>query len=284
MNPVTPAGLGTRKHLDDPFWGPVEVLDLRPELTTLGAERAIRMAVTALRDSGAVRDGGPVAPTHDVRRVGNVLAVMSADCGGVKLSDLLDALQVGALALSESAVFDLAAAVVRAVAWLHERPGGRAHGALTPAHIVLGKDGGVMLTDAVYAEALRGLEWNRDTCWRELGLALPPSASLPRFDQRADVVQLGTVVLAVLLRRRLTVEDYPAGLHDLVMAATSGPPGVAAAPIRAWLQEALHLHPRSTFGSGIEAARAFPSGPAVEAARLSARSRTALRTMLASLA
>ena len=58
-----------------------------------------------------------------------------------------------------------------------------------------------MLTDAVFGPALEGLGRNREQLWREFGLALPASASLPRFDQRSDVTQVGAVVLAIAIRR-----------------------------------------------------------------------------------
>jgi hypothetical protein len=252
-------GLGTRRVVQDVYWGSVEALELIPELSTLGAERQIRTTAARLRETGIAREGGPVARVYDVRRSGDGLVVISTDHDGVRLSDLLDALEAGTLILADAAILDLASAVVRAVAWLHLRPGAPAHGVLSPAHIVLGREGSIVLTDAVFGTVLQGLEWNRDHCWRECKLALPPSATLPRFDQRADVVELGAVVLAVLLRRQLRVDEFPGGMPDLITRATSEF-GRAGSALRGWLQQALHLHPRATFGSAAEAAPAFTAG------------------------
>ena len=118
-------------------------------------------------------------------------------------------------------MLELAGSVVKAVAALHRLPSGLAHGAVTPAHIVLAADGSAVLTDSVFGAALESLEWNREKLWREFHVALPASASLPRFDQRADVTQLGAVVLAIALGRRLRDDEYPRSAADLVIAATS---------------------------------------------------------------
>ncbi len=245
------AGLGTSWLTVDPQWGPVEVLDLMPALSTPASESAIRAAAAAQRQAGIARDGGTVAVVHDVRRGPGTLSVVSAHGGGIRLLELLDALETGRLAFVDQTVLDLAGTIARAVGWLHDRPGAVAHGLIAPAHIMLGRDGDIVLTHAVFAEAVQALEWSRDRWWRQCGLALPPSASAPRFDQRADVVELGAVVLAVLLRRRLAPGEYGA-LPELVMEAAAAyePQGSG---LRAWLQQALHLHPRATFASAVEA-------------------------------
>src|SRR6185436_14123614 len=90
-------------------------------------------------------------------------------------------------ALTDAAMLELAAAVIRALAAVHGLPGGIAHGAVSPSHILITPEGAAVLTDGEFGGALETLEKNREQLWREFGLALPPSASLPRFDQRADV-------------------------------------------------------------------------------------------------
>jgi hypothetical protein len=279
-----PHGLGSRRLVDDPRWGAAEALELIPELSTIAAERAIRTRATSQRESGIARDDGPVAAVHEVRRVGDTLVVVSSVHDGVRLSDLLGALEKGTLTLTDVAILDLATAVVRAMQWLHDRPGSHVHGALSPDQVVLRRDGAIVLTDTVFAEALQYAQWNRDRCWREWGLALPASASAPRFDQRSDVVELGAVVLAVLLRRPLAAGEYPAAIPDLIAtaAATSG---VSALALRGWLQQALHLHPRMTFASAVEAAAGFAAavaGPV--ASRPPAKSRGVIRNLITSLA
>lgn len=270
-----------RGHVvDDVRWGDVEVLELIPELSTPAAERHIRACAASQRDSGLASHDGPLVPVYEVRRINDTLTLISPDRDGVRLADLLDALEAGSVTLGDAAMLDLATGVVRTVEGLHKQPGSHVHGALSPAHIVLGSDGRVALTDSVFATALQGLGWNRHRYWREYSLALPPSASLPRFDQRADVMQLGAVVLSVLLRRRLRTDESPAAMFDLVTAATS-PYGGLAAGLRTWLCEALHLQSRAAFATVADAAPAYAAATETRAAAAQAAPlRTAARAVL----
>lgn len=272
-------GLGTKRLADDSRWGAVEILDLIPGLCTIAAERAIRTRAAALYASGVARSGGPIVPIFDVRRVHSTLSVFSPNPDGVRVLDLLVAMETGTLTLNDEAILDLAAAIVRAVAWLHDHPGAHSHGALSPAHIVLGREGAIALTDAVFATALQTLQWNRDRLWRECGLTLPVSATPPQFDQRADVVELGGVVLAVLLRRPIGASEH-AAIPDLVMEATTRFNSGSA--LRAWLQQALHLHPKLTFAS---AADAWPilAAAVSEEGRPAGRARNVLRHVMSGL-
>jgi hypothetical protein len=158
--------------------------------------------------------------------------------------------------LSDAGVLELTAAVIKAVSVVHQLPGGIAHGAITPAHVVLSRDGVAVLTDGVFGPVVEVLQRNREEVWREFGLALPASASLPRFDQRADVTQLGACVLAILLRRPLKSDEYPRNIAELILAATSETLPHAVA-IRMWLQQAMQLHARAMFSNAVEAQRGF---------------------------
>ena len=130
---------------------------------------------------------------------------------------------------------------VQAVGGMHEKLGALAHGALNPAHVLLQRDGRVILTDAVFGEALQQLDHNREELWRHYSIAMPSAATLPRFDRRTDVAQMGSVILAVLMRRTLLAHEYPRPVADLVMTATAenGPAGPCGPRIRAWLQQTL---------------------------------------------
>jgi hypothetical protein len=70
------------------------------------------------------------------------------------------------------------------------------------------------------------------------------------------VSQLGAVVLAIALKTSLKSDAYPREIPDLVLLATPDSAHHGSA-LRMWLQQALHLHPRSTFGSAVEAQAAF---------------------------
>ena len=253
-------GFGVRRFDQDPQSGRVEVLDVSPELATPASEQAIRTRAARFTDGKAPM----LATIHRIARVGNTLSVTSAAPAGVTLADVLAALEFGTVSLSDQGILELAAATIRAVAAMHELPGAPAHGALSPAHVLFRRDGGVLLTGALFVDAVQSLQRNREELWREFGLALPPSASLPRFDQRADVTQLGALVLAILMRRTLTADEYPRGVADLVSTATKNVAGSAscASGLGMWLQQALQLHPKATLGSAVDAARAFADSTA----------------------
>jgi hypothetical protein len=248
-------GFGTRRIEQDPQAGRVEVLQLTAALSRPAAEQGIRARAARFTHGKAPA----LAAVHRIGRGGNSLIVTTAIPEGVTLADLLGALEFGTVSLPDDAVLELAGATIRAVAAVHEMPGGVVHGALTPAHVILSSDGGLLLTGAVFADALQALQINRERLWREFAIALPASAGLPRFDQRTDVTQLGAIVLAILLRRTLGAGDYPRGLFDLVNIAASGAAGSAAraSSLRMWLQQALQLHAKATFGSAVDASRAF---------------------------
>ena len=246
-------GFGARCVVSDPRLGRVERLDLAPALSTSVSEQAIRARASHLTSV----DESPLGRVLRIERKGDALSVLSAAPDGVPLSDLLAALEFKTITLSGEELLELAASVVTAVATMHERLPALAHGALTPAHIVLQRGGSTILTGAVYGDALQALQRNREHLWREFGVALPASASLPRFDQRGDVTQLGMVVLAITLRRSLRRDEYPRGTGELAMSATVSANPAIDSKLRAWLQDALLLHGRAVFSSAVDAARAF---------------------------
>ena len=246
-------GFGARCVVSDARLGRVERLDLAPALSTSASEQAIRARAAHLSNVAE----SPLGRVLRIERKGDGLSVLSAAPDGVPLSDLLAALEFKTVTLSGEELLELAASVVSAVATMHERLPSLAHGALTPAHLVVQRDGSTILTGAVYGDALQALQRNREHLWREFGVALPAAASLPRFDQRGDVTQLGAVVLAIALRRSLRRDEYPRGTSDLAMSATVSANAAVDSKLRAWLQDALLLHGRVVFASAVEAARAF---------------------------
>ena len=244
-------GFGTRRFERDPEAERVEVLDLSPSLATAAAEQAIRArAARFAADSHAIM----LAPAVRIRRAGASLTITTAVPAGVTLADFLSALEFGTITLPAEAVLTLTGDVICAVAAMHDLTGAPAHGALCPEHVVLRRDGGVLLTGTLLADALQLLQLNREQLWRTFGVALPPSGSLPRFDQRTDVTELGALVLAILLRRPLASAEYPRGIDDLVNATATG---AHASALRNWLRHALLLHAKSMFASAADAARGF---------------------------
>src|SRR5688572_5132251 len=248
-------GYGSRRIEHDSRSGRVEVLDVSPVLATPAGEQAIRSRAARFNDGKAPM----LATIHRIARAGDTLSVTTAAPEGATLEDVLGALEFGTVTISDEGMVELATVTIRAVAAMHDLPCAPTHGALTPAHVLFRREGSVLLTGALFADALQALQHNREQFWREFSVALPPSASLPRFDQRADVAQLGALVLAILLRRALTCEEYPRGIAELVNIATAkvDASAASASALRMWLQHALQLHTKATFGSAVDAARAF---------------------------
>lgn len=248
-------GFGLRRFQEDDNWGRVELLDLAPALSTPAAEQAIRA-----RASRFITGRVPiVVPLYSIAREIDGVSIVSGAPDGATLADLLGALEFGTVTMNDGALLELGALIARAVASMHEDAGTFAHAALTPGHVRLRAAEGVLLTGAVFGDALQSLQRNREQLWREFGVALPPAAGLPRFDHRSDVAQLGALVLAILTRRALTPTEYPRAVEELVHAATERMEvaGTCRTGLRLWLRQALQLQARSPFASAIEAERAY---------------------------
>jgi hypothetical protein len=245
-------GLGKRIIVRDDRLGRVETLIVANALATSECEEAIRARVMRLA-------GLPLAvpvPVHCVERVGDELHVTTACVNGMRLSTMLEELESGRLELPDRGVLQLIARVFRTVADFHRMGGQLAHGALSPAHVVLTEQGTIALTDFVYGSALESLEWSREQLWQTFGLAVPSAASFVRFDQRSDVMQLGALALALLLRRPIRSTEYPRQVTTLVCEAAEHFSDLGS-PLRTWLQELVQLHSRATFASAVEASQAL---------------------------
>jgi hypothetical protein len=246
-------GFGARSIVVDPQLGRLERLDVTEALATPSCEQAIRARAAHLTQ---VLDS-PLGRVVRITRTGTTVSVFSAVPDGVQLSEVLAALEFKTVSLSGEELLELAGSIVAAVATMHQRLPALAHGALTPEHIALQRDGTTILTGAVYGDALQALQRNREHLWRDFGLALPTAASLPRFDQRGDVTQLGAVVLAITQRRSLRRDEYPKETRDLALSVSVTEDAATNGKLRLWLQDALQLHGRVTFANAVEAARAF---------------------------
>ena len=248
-------GFGVRHIEQDAAAVRVEVVDVSATLSTTAAEQSIRARASRLMDAAIPG----LVPIRHISRVDRSLCIVSELPHAVPLGDLLAGLEFGTITLSEEALLELAGATVRAVAALHEAQPGLAHGALSPSHVLIRPDGTALLTGAVFGDALQALKCNREQLWRTFGIAMPPSASLPRFDQRSDLTQLGALVLSMMLRRTMTAGEYPRQVADLVFAATANvaAAGPWGASFRLWIQQALQLHPKALFSTGADAARMF---------------------------
>lgn len=227
-------GFGTRWF--DPKGGRIEVLDVSPVLSTPENEQIIRNRMTEVAGHGLPA----LAPVRRVERNAQTLSVVTATPAGVPLAELLAAAEFGLVDLSDDAAFAVARSLVARVGALHALPGAPMHGALTAAHVIVQRDGTVVLTGWTFANALSSLERSRTQFWNEFGLVMPPSNQV---DQQSDVAQLGFLVLALLLRRVPCGRGVEVSLADLVEGASAGEVAVASTDeaLRAWLSSALHL-------------------------------------------
>jgi len=235
-----------------------EILALAPVLANHPiVEQAIRTRASRYADL----DVRSLATVRRLERSGGSLHVVTEMAAGVRLSHLLAHLESTGALVPEPAIFELASSIINAVASLHAWPGGLAHGAINPAHILLTNNGRVLLTDGVFGGGFEALQRNREALWKEFRLAMPPAASLARFDQQTDVTQMGASILALILHRPLRASEYPRGVSDLVMTATEAASlaGSSASEftLRTWLQAALQIHVKLAFRSAVEAQRAF---------------------------
>ena len=234
-----------------------EVLAVAPVLANHPiVEQAIRTRASRYADL----DMRSFAAVRRLERSGASLNIVTEVPPGVRLSHLLAHLESTNEVVAEPAIFELASSIINAVASLHAWPGGLAHGAINPAHILLTNDGRVILTDGVFGAGLEALQRNREALWKEFRLAMPPAASLARFDQQTDVTQMGACILALILRRPLRGTEYPRGVSDLVMSASEAASlsgSAAGLTLRTWLQAALQIHARLAFRSAVDAQRTF---------------------------
>jgi hypothetical protein len=250
-------GLGVRRIETDGRTN-TEVLEFA---AALASQPVVEQAVRGRASRYADLDIRLFAPVKRIERQGSSVRIVSEVPGGVRLSHLLARLESTGEVVPQSAMLELSSLVINAVASLHSLPGGLAHGAISPGHILLTNDGRIMLTDCVFGAGIEVLQRNRELLWKDFGLAMPPVASLPRFDQQADVTQMGALILAIVLHRPLRPSEYPRGLSDLLTMAMESwsPPDAAGSTsaLRMWLQQALQIHPRLAFRSAVDAQRAF---------------------------
>jgi hypothetical protein len=248
-------GLGDRLHAIDADGCQLEVLRIRPEyLNAPGCEPALHERVARL---SGLRDAG----IAHVRRVGRgqTLEIVSERIEGRRLSELLAEVSAGRHDLGFSPATALIRELLAAVARLHAYGRDVAHGALAPERIVVSGRGALAIVEPVLGPAIEQLQWSRRRLWLSARIAMPQGAGLCRFDQRADLAQVGATALALLLGRPLRDEEFPDGL---TLALREASDRVAKAdPARAtgfagWLLKALQAEGRS-FGSAKEALAAL---------------------------
>jgi hypothetical protein len=235
----------------------VDMLCLRGELTSVPSfEFALRERVSSL---AAFRHPwcGRVRSVERLKGPASTLALVSDPAPGVRLSDLLAFAERGRVPFDINAALRLLRQLVPAVAMLHEQAPDVAHGALAPERLIVSPKADLLLVEYAMGSALEQLRFSQDRYWKEFRIALPRSAGLTKFDQRADLTQLGVTALSLILGRPLTDDESPARLGDVVASAwaVSARGGLEPLPagLRAWLTGALQFDPRHAFHSAVDA-------------------------------
>lgn len=249
--------LGERRHIADPSGADtLELLCLRNELTAVPSfEFALRERVARLANFRHAY----YARVRSVDRLsdGSTLALVSDRVPGVRLSEILEIAERRQLTVDINTALILIRQLVPAVALLHEHARDVANGALGPERLVVTPNARLIIVEHVLGAALEQLRFSPDRYWDELRIPVPRSTGLPRFDHRADVLQLGVVALSLILGRPLHRDEYPTQIGEVVASAwaISARGGLEPLPsgLRAWLTRALQLDPRYSFPSAVEA-------------------------------
>jgi hypothetical protein len=260
--PLFSDGIGDRVVSTDPTSGDlVQVLRINPALTAVPSfefalrERVARLANFRHTYYARVRrvDRGAAHAT--------ALSVVSDHVEGTRLSEILRVAEERGLQLDLNAALCLIRQLVPALALLHENARDTAHGLIAPERLIITPQGRLVIAEHVCGAAVEQMQYGRERLWHEFRVAMPPSAGIPRFDQRADVTGIGVVALSLVLGRPLRDDEFPRRAADLLNAARErtalGEEQPLAPPLRSWLARALQVDARRAFGSAPEALTAL---------------------------
>lgn len=229
----------------------LEVLCFRHEITDVPAfEFALRERVARLSQFHHP-DFTHIKKVDRLSDERGTVALMSDGVKGFRLSEILTDTERLAPPPDVGATLYVVHQLTAAIAVLHDQAR-VAHGALGPERIFITPLARVCIVEHAMGAAVEQLKYSRERYWKELRVALPESAGLPRADERADVTQLGVVALSLLMGRLLTADEYPSQLASLVASAAGSTPSIGD-----WLRRALQIDPRGSFRTASEAQSAL---------------------------
>jgi hypothetical protein len=255
-------GLGERNSIVESASGDIlEALRLCPALSTnFAVERALRQRVGRLvefRHNQYARiwrvEGEAGSPAG--------LSLVSERPRGMRLAEMLEGIERGNFEYDFQVARSLVEQLASAIASLHMVGHDVAHGTIGPERLIVTPHAGLVIVEHVLGPALEHLDLTRARLWQDYRVAVPVAAGMPRLDQRTDTLQIGVVTLALLLGRRLSNDDFPGRVEDLVNEACQAEPGTGRQPVGralgAWLIRALQLDVRHSFQSAVEARAAL---------------------------
>lgn len=258
-DPSIADGFGHRTRGADPENGDeVELLELSSTLiehasfVTALAERVARFAT--------VRHASYAHLRRVDRPSADRLVLVSDSTLGWRLADLLDAAVRADAPLDITVVIGLLRQLLPAAALYSRHNRDSAIGALAPERLIVTPQARLVIAEHAFGPALETLNLGRDRLWRDLRVAMPPSAGLPRSNARADANALGVVALSLLIGRVLQEDEYPGQLPALLAATSERHDGQAvplSPALSTWLSRALQLDVKHAFQSPHEAQVAF---------------------------
>jgi PEGA domain len=257
--PTAHDGFGNRTNgIDSETGDEVELLDLSAELlehsgfvAALG-ERVARFAT--------VRHTSYVHLRRLDRPSADRLELVSDHTPGWRLSELLSESHGAGIPIDISIVIGVMRQLLPAVALYSRHNREAAIGALAVERLIVTPQGRLVIAEHAFGPALEKLNLGRDKLWRQLRVAMPQSAGLPRSNQRSDAHAVGVVAVSLLLGRPLALEEFPARLQSLVETAQEfrdGQPKPLSAPFASWLTRALQFDVRTAFHAPSDAQLAF---------------------------
>ena len=260
--PLFSDGIGDRVVSTDSTTGElVQVMRLNPSLTAVPSfEFALRERVARLANFrhlyfARVRrvDRAPAHPS--------ALSLVSDHVEGTRLSEILRVAEERGLYLDINAAMCLIRQLVPAMAVLHENARDAAHGLVALERLIVTPQGRLVIAEHVCGAAVEQMQYGRERLWHEFRVAMPPSAGIPRFDQRADVTGIGVVALSLVLGRPLRDDEFPRRAGDLLNEARErtalGDEQPLSPALRSWLARALQVDVRRAFASAPEALAAL---------------------------
>jgi hypothetical protein len=252
-------GLGIRYVRTDGSDDPVEVLRPLWELAAIRASIQNRVdRLVTFRQARFVPVRRAEVPPDD----GSTIEVVSDYVSGHRLSSILEVTKTGSVVVETHAALHVVRELLGAIAVLHESRG-VTHGAIGPERILITPRGRMVVTDYVLGSAIERLEYPRSRLWREFHIPMPPGTGLARFDESADVIQIGVAALALLIGRPLDLNDYPDRLSVLVesIGAAASHQGRQPLPtaLVAWLKRMLPHEQTGRFATVREARVALES-------------------------
>ena len=180
---------------------------------------------------------------------------------GWRLSELLDESSAANIPVDITVVIALLRQLLPAVALYGRHNRDAAIGTLAVERLIVTPQARLVIAEHAFGPALEKLNLGRDRLWRELRVAMPPSAGLPRANQRADANAIGVVALSLLLGRVLADDEFPVqqALVEGVEEYRDGQASPLSSSFANWLSRALQFDVRTAFQAPSEAQLAFES-------------------------